>query len=693
MTGQRRGEQQADQRTVQPLAFRGEFSPESANNDERTVDVVWSTGARVLRRRLFEEPFYEELSMEPDAVRMGRLENGAPVIDSHMAFGVRDMLGVTENARLSNGEGLATLRISQREELEGLWQDIRDGIVNAVSIGYRVYQYVESGRTEEGTLIMRAVDWEPFEISLVPVGADPDAGIRSEERHLEPNPVEIHRATQKGAPMTTKKQGQQGAGNAPEGEETRNQPEGQTEPSEPQPAAAGTEGARGGDGGGQSASAAGGEGTKDAETIRREAQEAERQRVNEIRKACRSARVGQELEDQLIRDGVSVDEARAKIIDDWSERVEGGVDTDNHIRTPLGGQDEQTQVREAASIALLHRFQPGKYKLENGAEDFRGLSLLEMARATLERRGVSTRGLSKMEVAERAFHSVDDFPEILANATNKTLRDAYDTAPRTFTLWARQNTASDFKEVARAQLGEAPQLKSVKENGEFEYGTMGEAAEKYALSTYGRIIAITRQAIVNDDLDAFMRIASAFGRSAAHKESDIVYGVINTNAKMADGTALFHSDHGNLASSGGAISVDTLGAGRAAMRKQKGIDGETLLNVVPSYLLVPAAIETEADQYIAQNYDPDSPGNINPFGGSLTKVAEPRLDEESESAWYLAADSGDIDTIEYAYLDGEEGVVTEERMGFNVDGMEIKARLDFAAKAIDWRGLYKNPGA
>jgi len=52
-----------------------------------------------------------------------------------------------------------------------------------------------------------------------------------------------------------------------------------------------------------------------------------------------------------------------------------------------------------------------------------------------------------------------------------------------------------------------------------------------------------------------------------------------------------------------------------------------------------------------------------------------------------------IDTIEYAYLEGQEGAYVESRNGFDVDGVEIKCRLDFGAKAIDWRGLYKNPGA
>ena len=87
-----------------------------------------------------------------------------------------------------------------------------------------------------------------------------------------------------------------------------------------------------------------------------------------------------------------------------------------------------------------------------------------------------------------------------------------------------------------------------------------------------------------------------------------------------------------------------------------------------------------------------------------TRAASPRLaarrraiagrtNRPSETAWYLAASPNQIDTIEYAYLEGQQGAYIETRNGFDVDGVEIKCRLDFGAKAIDWRGLYKNPGA
>jgi hypothetical protein len=160
---------------------------------------------------------------------------------------------------------------------------------------------------------------------------------------------------------------------------------------------------------------------------------------------------------------------------------------------------------------------------------------------------------------------------------------------------------------------------------------------------------------------------------------------------MADGNALFSVAHKNLDAVPSVISVTSLGKARAAMRVQTSLDGSTLLNVNPTTILLPASLETLAAQFLTQ-ITPALPSSVNPFAGLLMPTVEPRLDVNSATAWYLAASTDQIDIIEYAYLEGESGPTIENRIGFDIDGLEIKARHDFAAKVIDWRGLYKNPG-
>jgi hypothetical protein len=325
--------------------------------------------------------------------------------------------------------------------------------------------------------------------------------------------------------------------------------------------------------------------------------------------------------------------------------------------------------------------------------------------------GIDIRKYSRMEVAGMALglqvragmHTTSDFPNILADVANKTLRRAYEAAPQTWQSIARRISMPDFKPVRRNQLGEAPALLKVLEHGEFLRGTVAEGKEQFQLATYGRIFAITRQALVNDDLDAFSRLTMGFGRSARNLESDIVWYQILANAAMGDGVALFEATtHANYTSSGTAIGVDSLGVGFALMMKQKALDNATYLNISPRYLIVPPSKITLAMQYTT-TVSPNLASSVNPWAGVLAPISEPRLEggvtvdgttvAGSAVSWYLAATPDQVDIIEYGYLDGEDGPVVETRNGFDVDGMEIKCREDFAAKVIDHRGLYKNAGA
>ena len=395
--------------------------------------------------------------------------------------------------------------------------------------------------------------------------------------------------------------------------------------------------------------------------------------------------------DDLVRRGITLDEARTVLIDQAAER-DRAVDTRPHIRT--GGLDEKEIRRGAVETALLHRFDPHRYAISEPGRDWRGYSLIEMARSFLQAEGMRVRGLSRDEIATRALHTTSDFPAILAAVTNKTLRDAYEAAPRTFPPLARRATAADFKDMHRLQLGEAPQLEKVNESGEFKRGSMGEGKESYRVETWGKVIGITRQVIINDDLDAFTRIPALFGTAAATLESDVVWGIVTSNPNMADGAALFHANHKNLAGTGTALDVANLGKARAQMAKQTGLDGKTVLNIRPAFLVVPSSLELTAEQLIAQNLVPAKSTDVVPQSiRSLAVIAEPRLDPASGAVpWYLFASPSSIDTIEYAYLEGQDGVYIETRIGFDVDGVEVKARLDFGAKAIDWRGLFKNAG-
>lgn len=663
-----------------------ELAPNTADATARTVEVVWSAGARVRRASFFGEPYDEELSLDPAHVRLERLNAGAPFLKVHELGALDAVIGsvVPGSARLENGRGIALVRISERDDVEPIWRDIQAGHIRAVSIGYQVHRF-EVSKPDGGRELWRAVDWTPFEVSAVPVGADPAAGFRAQQSLHD---CVLHRRDastprQGASPMTEQTQTPAATAAEPHATEETQMTTPTNPAAEPQARAVESRALP------QAAPVT----PPDTEAIATRAREGERDRVSTIYDLAGRLNLERGFAEDLVKRGVSVDESRRLILDQVAARSDE-TRTFPHVSIPLGGRDERITRRDAVANALLHRYSPTLFQLDDSARQYRGMSLLELARESLTNAGVNTRGLSRDEVATRSLHSTSDFPEILSAVTNKTLRQAYETYPRTFMLFCRQVLATDFKAMNRVQLGEAPQLLEVGESGEFKRGTLGESKESYKVKTYGRVVAITRQTLINDDLDAFTRIPAMYGNSIAQLESDVVWGIITANPAMADGNALFHTTHKNLAATGTALAVDAVGAARAAMALQTGFDKKTVLNIRPAFLIVPAALELKAEQLVAQNLVPADSTKVVPQSiRTLSPISEPRLDAASPTAWYLAASPNQIDTIEYAYLEGQQGAYIETRNGFDVDGVEIKCRLDFGAKAIDWRGLYKNPGA
>ncbi|MCV2870641.1 HK97 family phage prohead protease [Defluviimonas sp. WL0002] len=666
------------------IGRRADVLPDTIDADAREIDIIWTTGATVQRYRwegwddIVE--YDEELIVSEAAVRLDRLNAGAPFLDSHMSYSLESVIGsvVPGSVRIENGQGSARIKLTSAPDAADIVHRILEKTVRHVSVGYRVHKYEITKASGEREL-WRAVDWEPYEISAVAMPADAGAQIRS-AKEVAPgmalSPCVLIRQDQtaaaaaslKGTTMTDKTKAAVGAETDP----TTAQTETRTAPTQqpaPQPA----------------------DSTK--------AVSAERERGLAITKLVRQHGLDQDFGDKLIEEGKTLDQARAAILDALVERSPKAGQSEIAPAQARGDGAREAGYRDAVSEAILHRSRPNVNKLTDAGREFRGMSLIDMARDALERRGVSTRGMSKLELAGAAFqmrsagmHSTSDFPNILANVANKSMRSAYESAPKTFTAWARRATIADFKPVSRNKLGGAPDLLKVNESGEFKYGTMGEKKETYSLVTYGRIMALTRQTIVNDDLDAFTRIPEAFGAAAADLESDTVYAILTGNPAMSDGTALFHANHGNLLT-GATISETSLAAAYRAFGSQKGIEARPI-KVMPQYIIVPpGARSVEARKQVTAT-TPASTADVNTFANRLQVVEEPRLiPAAGNDPWFLAADPNRIDTVEYAYLDGQDGVFTETRMGFDVDGMEIKARHDFAAAAIDWLGMSKNPGA
>lgn len=671
---------------MRDMPMMSRLAPVTAVNAEsRTVDLVWTTGAGVQRYDWYNDRYYmEELSLDPKHVRMDRLASGrAPLLNTHNRYDLSAVFGVIRSASLEGTQGVGTAEFSKREDVEPFYQDVVGGIISNISVGYTVYEYDRIPPSVDGKpWIYRAIDWEPAELSLCPIGADADCGTRSDDPAKPNTGPSVRMAPCKfNTRSTSVAQPPAAAGNQTRkeptmpGEEIITAASASTAPTEAQLSAARAEGAQG-------------EGT----------------RQDGIREAVRLGGLDETYALQLIgqREMTAADAGMAVL----REKAKRDAAAPTRSAANITTVSDETEVRRAAiGDAIALRANPAAFKGDakrtDAARQYRGLTMIDMARESIEAAGGSTRSLSRREIAVMAMnldrdlqgrsgmHSTSDFPQILASTVNRSLRAAYMLQPRTFTGWARESTAPDFREIARTQLSESAAFKSVKEGGEYKMLSFGESAEKYSLGKWGGIIALTWESLVNDDLAAFDRMPLALAAEAAAIEGDIVYGILTGAATMSDGLALFHADHANLAGAGGAISEITLGAARAAMRKQTGLKGR-VLNLTPSFLIAGPDNETLANKFTSASFVAAKSIDINPsYNTTLEVVIDPRI---AGNNWHLSAAPSLVDTIEYSYLEGEQGLFTETRQGFEVDGLQIKARHVFGAKAIDWRGMHKNPG-
>lgn len=429
--------------------------------------------------------------------------------------------------------------------------------------------------------------------------------------------------------------------------------------------------------------------TPNVEAAQAAARQAERIRASEINRIGAAAKLPADAIQAAIKDGTNI-EAFKDIVLNAMVAASNAVETRGGNAAATVARDETETRHTLMAAAIMARFN-GQI-LGDSANDYRNMSCLRMAEESLTRLGINARGLTPNELAIKAMQQTSDFPLVLENSSRKLLMDAYTYATPTYRIWAKPSTTSDFKTMSRTRLGEAPAFLKVPEGAQITIGTMTESREQYAIATYGRGVCFTRQMLINDDLQAFKDLVQQFGFQAAILENKTAYAILTANANMSDSTALFHANHGNLGT--GVIGNAGLDAMFIAMGTQKGLDGASILNLTPKYLIVPKAKETTATAALTAVGPNVKASDQNWFAGRLTVVADGELDASSTTVWYGACDPGMFPGVEFAHLNGATGPqILRSENEDGVLGLNLYAFLDFGAKAVDWRPLYKSSGA
>lgn len=356
-------------------------------------------------------------------------------------------------------------------------------------------------------------------------------------------------------------------------------------------------------------------------------------------------------------------------------------------------EDSRDKFRAGVTASIMGRAGLDK---DDRANNYRSFSMLEIARECMAQAGVNTRGMDKMALVAAAFTQTgSDFPLLLANVAEKAMMKGYDEAQETFQLWTVAGQLGDFKPGKRVDLNTFPTLAKVRDGAEYSYANVGERGETVQLATYGKLFSLTRQTIINDDLDAFTKIPKAMGRAAIRTIGDLVYAILTSNPAMSDGVALFHATHGNLLTGAG-LSTGSIDAMGVAMSTQKDATGSTL-NIDLAKIIVPRALRGTANVIRDSEFEVGAAAKNNTVPnsvrGTFEVISDARLDAASPTAWYATADQNSHDTVEVSYLDGIQTPTLEQKDGWNVDGVEFKVRMDAGVKALDFRSMAKNPGA
>lgn len=202
---------------------------------------------------------------------------------------------------------------------------------------------------------------------------------------------------------------------------------------------------------------------------------------------------------------------------------------------------------------------------------YNGMTLREYARMSLTERGIGVSSYNPMQMVGAAFtHSTSDFGNILLDVANKAILQGWEDAPETYEQWTRKGQLSDFKIAHRVGMGGFSALRQVREGAEYKYVTTGDKQATIALATYGELFSITRQAIINDDLNMLTDVPMKLGRAAKSTIADLVYAILTSNPKIStDNVSLFDkAKHANVLESA-AMDVASLDKARQLMRVQK----------------------------------------------------------------------------------------------------------------------------
>lgn len=323
----------------------------------------------------------------------------------------------------------------------------------------------------------------------------------------------------------------------------------------------------------------------------------------------------------------------------------------------------------------------------------KGLASKDVMQLLAMANGVNLNTASQSEVI--ASMNTGNFPLILSNVQNKIIADAYAKVPVTYREWTKSVGLKDFKAQSVLNFnGFDSEFTQLTEGGSLEYGTRSEDGLTWRLFSYGKKFALTYEAIVNDDLDAFSdNLKDLVSNIETWKNRQVYDMLLGRNAyatyKMADGKAIFDTTHKNTGTAG-AISDTTLLEGYTKMVSQTVKAGRNKTRPAGVY---PKNIIFSADQTpkVTTLLNTNGANGVNDNVVKNLVSPIPEFELVGQSAWFM---TGANKTFRTGYLkrEGDKPVVEMVRSS-KIHGIEYELAFRFGLVAEDFRSLFKNAGA
>ena len=715
--------------TTDNMYFRSlSVRAETFSEESRSVEATISTDQPVMM------PDYSRMAMIPEVLVPSGAEypgnRQVPFLDSHQRRSVKDQLGSAREIKINGGEMTAKLVFRKAKEAEDALGGVRDGHITDVSVGYDVLKrtFVPDGekktigsRTYNGPVNV-VTKWRLREVSLTPIGADDQAKLRG----LDPAAVRFQTLEKEDFTMNAELRAllvSKGMPEAHTDEQAQRWLIDNAAKLAEKPAEKPAERSQ------QTLPTAADIAKLVADATRAAIveQEAARKKFEtDVRELCELAEVPAEVDtcrglDSLEAVRTHIKAAKAK----QAEQIPYG----GSVRILSTGADRlKTDIRAAlvaraafsalnGDSAKLEKYLPAE-EAKKG-EAFRHATIFDMASEFVRAMGVQTFGLTRDQIAicamfgpekagirstGAAYHNTGSFSNITLDAINKSMMIGYSEVPATWRGPMKQGqSATDFKNIHRMQIGAVPNLPVWNDTGRPEMASMVDAKETYAVEARSIGIDFGYKLIVNDDMSALTGTPTKLGDAAARTVNAVAWSQVTSNPLMRDGIALFSAASGarkrsNLTTGAGTPTVANVGILKALMRQMRGEntpegnESPDILNLTPSYLVVPSTLETTAEQLVNSIYDPANANNAFNPTRSLTPVVEPILDAASTTAWYLFASPTRIETVEVTFLAGQETPQVRVVMDEHTLATTYYVLQSVAAKALDHRGVQRHNG-